>query len=324
MMRLLGTFYCLLSLLLADAKHSSDVGATYQVKPPNVLFLVSLFQKNDPHNVQSAQTDPNILLLYSDNIHSERWDKAAIIRTARGMNSESSPDLSTGDENPQPYNLIDMLLRPRRRLSPTHGNVPVPSMWLHPPPAIESPQNQQARSEASDTIASTSNEKVESGEDDSETPPPPSTIMAIPDLLLDLGYMLTQPLWVDKSKNRESHDFGMIAKAPFIICPLGFQRDLLGNWLFGDPRTGKVLLGSTFLPTLSPNRKLPASVPQQKRFCHQSHPLITGQEEKQRCGPTFRIDSVARRRQRWSWTGSILDYDDYANDQCLNKTLARR
>ena len=215
MMRLLGTFYCLLSLLLADAKHSSDVSATYQVKPPNVLFLVSLFQKNDPHNVQSAQTDPNILLLYSDNIHSERWDKAAIIRTARGMNSESSPDLSTGDENPQPYNLIDMLLRPRRRLSP--------------PPAIESPQNQQARSEASDTIASTSNEKVESGEDDSETPPPPSTIMAIPDLLLDLGYMLTQPLWVDKSKNRESHDFGMIAKAPFIICPLGFQRDLLGN-----------------------------------------------------------------------------------------------
>jgi hypothetical protein len=58
-----------------------------------------------------------------------------------------------------------------------------------------------------------------------------STLVTLPQVWMhDLSHMIIQPLRKPSSGERDSFEyFGMVGKAPFIQCPLGFKKSSLGN-----------------------------------------------------------------------------------------------
>jgi len=55
----------------------------------------------------------------------------------------------------------------------------------------------------------------------------------IPNLWHDLGKILTQPLRQTTGTERDSYEyFGMVGKAPYILCPIGFKRNSKGTAVF--------------------------------------------------------------------------------------------
>ena len=57
-----------------------------------------------------------------------------------------------------------------------------------------------------------------------------ASLSQIPNLWYDLGKILTQPLrHKPTGTERDSYEyFGMVGKAPYILCPLGFKKNVKG------------------------------------------------------------------------------------------------
>ena len=188
-------------------------------------------------------SDPNILLMVENFQSSHQWadESGKSPRLTRDMSSDSSdpPYMEMGTSR---GNYFDLWLVPRRNLP--NDQVP-PSASLIPPPlhAPATPsKQQQAESGATKNGNRVSGRSISSAHmspnhsDHSDDDPPDflSTLVTIPQVWMhDLSHMIIQPLRKPTSGERDSFEyFGMVGKAPFIQCPLGFKKSSLGNIIF--------------------------------------------------------------------------------------------
>lgn len=109
-----------------------------------------------------------------------------------------------------------------------------PSKYLSPPPApgagTRAKKNSNKVSGRSISSAHVSNQPVEEEE---RGPDFLTSLVTIPQVWMsEVSHLIIQPLRKPNPGERDSYEyFGMVAKAPFINCPLGFKKSSLGNCL---------------------------------------------------------------------------------------------
>lgn len=199
-------------------------------------LLLAVVQPDD--HGETAISDPNILLMM-ENFQSPGWPSGNSARLTREMGSESSSDLPHLESGTSRGNFYDLWLVPRRTRT---GEPLAPSASLKPPPV--QPALTSDIQTATEKSPSKSNNKVSgrsissahmspNHSDSSDDDPPDflSTLVTIPQVWMhDLSHMIIQPLRKPQTGERDSYEyFGMVGKAPFIQCPLGFKKSSLGN-----------------------------------------------------------------------------------------------
>ena len=279
-----------------------------------VLLFV---QPTDNRNSGDVITDPNILLML-ENFQSDKWPQsgAGSTRLTRQMSpaeeAADPPYLETGTSRG-----TFLWLVPRRNPS---ADPPTPSAVLHPPPASQAAVTAAAvaatpshKSEA-ESVASKATNKVsgrsisssqmspnQSGSADEESPDFLSTLVTIPQVWMhDLSHMIIQPLRKPSSGERDSFEyFGMVGKAPFIQCPLGFKKSSLGNHFLFAILPIVFRFSKNLWCSVCRQRYLPASIPQSQKLSGQQpsgighrilHRRYCG--NARRAGPRHRHPSV--------------------------------
>ncbi len=257
--------FVLTLLVVAEAKSigSAQVSTTIQSYTPEVLVFLELLKddrvrhksdspkshlllvvKPDDRTTDGGKdltiSDPNLLLMVENFQSSHQWsaESSKSPRLTRDMSSDNSdpPYLETGTSR---GSYFDLWLVPRRNWP--NDQVP-PSASLIPPPlqtsASTSKQNVAESSAAKNgnrvsgrSISSSHMSPNHSEHSDDESPDFLSTLVTIPQVWMhDLSHMIIQPLRKPTSGERDSFEyFGMVGKAPFIQCPLGFKKSSLGN-----------------------------------------------------------------------------------------------
>lgn len=207
---------------------------------PGVLFLVQ-----PPSD--AVDVDPNTTLMV-ENFQINQWPDQSSGGSAR-LTRQMSP---TDDTSDPPYletgtSRGTFLWLVPRRTAPS--DPPTPSAVLHPPPASQAasatpPVSKEKKNEDETSASKSAGNKVSGrsisqspmvpnhpGGTDDESPDFLSTLVTIPQVWMhDLSHMIIQPLRKPTSGERDSFEyFGMVGKAPFIQCPLGFKKSSLGN-----------------------------------------------------------------------------------------------
>lgn len=201
------------------------------------LFLVVQPDDHRPGKEDlTATSDPNILLMV-EHFQSQDWPATGnSARLTRGSDSSEPPYLETGTSR---GNFYDLWLVPRRN---SRSGEALPSSLVPPPLQSAATSDKQVATESgqkninkvSGRSISSSHMSHNSGSSDEDTPDFLSTLVTIPQVWMhDLSHMIIQPLRKPSSGERDSYEyFGMVGKAPFIQCPLGFKKSSLGNSLF--------------------------------------------------------------------------------------------
>lgn len=206
---------------------------------PHVLLVVHRPDEPVDNGKDIITSDPNILLMLENFQSKAEWPESSTApRLARDMSRDDSDpaSLETGTSR---GNYYDVWLVPRR--SRTADPYP-PSASLLPPPAhIPVTTANQYNAEygmqaggnrvSGRSISSTNVSPNHSYSSDDDAPDFLSTLVTLPQVWMhDLSHMIIQPLRKPSSGERDSFEyFGMVGKAPFIQCPLGFKKSSLGT-----------------------------------------------------------------------------------------------
>jgi hypothetical protein len=208
---------------------------------PHVLLVVQQEDGDADNGKDLAISDPNILLMVENFQLNQQWPESSVSpRLARDMSRDAEPSepeyMETGTSR---GNYYDLYIVPRR--GRTADPLP-PATSLLPPPSYmqaTTPQHYYAEYNAQQngnrvTGRSISSAGVSPNHNNDDDPPDfLSTLVTLPQVWMhDLSHMIIQPLRKPSSGERDSFEyFGMVGKAPFIQCPLGFKKSSLGNKL---------------------------------------------------------------------------------------------
>jgi len=192
------------------------------------------------------ESDPNVLLLIK-HFKSDEQPLSTGARLTREMSGQEAHD-----DDSQRGNFLDFLLLPRRKrmrnpvnlATPPSAEKP-PMLLSPPPPATEGKEKEISAGksrdeELVDTVAIASDVMEYTGHVDTHEEDHGDFLTSlgghIPHLWHDLGKMLTHSLGqnpLGTGTDRDSYEyFGMVGKAPYILCPLGFKKNSLGNTIY--------------------------------------------------------------------------------------------
>ena len=208
---------------------------------PHVLLVVQQDDVAVDNGKDLATSDPNILLMVENFQSNQQWsESSASTRLARDMSRDDSTDpdeyLETGTSR---GNYYDVWIVPRR--SRTADPLPPPTSLLTPPSYMQVTTSKQYNAEynaqtsgnrvSGRSISTANSSPNHSYSTDDDPPDFLSTLVTLPQVWMhDLSHMIIQPLRKPSSGERDSFEyFGMVGKAPFIQCPLGFKKSSLGN-----------------------------------------------------------------------------------------------
>lgn len=205
-----------------------------------------------PHSIKNGkfelatpreESDPNIVLLIKHfKSDGQTLNAAGGPRSTREMSTEQ-PQTKKDPGDQQRGNFLDFLMLPRRKWT---RDSDTPPMLLLPPPIANQPSTTRvaksvatSRGTGPDTEAIASDvvdyDKTKVNEDNNDKENEQEDFLAslsqIPNLWYDLGKILTQPLrHKPTGTERDSYEyFGMVGKAPYILCPLGFKKNVKGR-----------------------------------------------------------------------------------------------
>ena len=205
----------LLLLLTVASSEAKSLGGRASSNDSVLLFLGLL--GDQPPAIDSSgpvlllvdnerpTADPNIVLMLEN---FETGSRSSVPRPARDMSGEDMDEMDSS--------------RP-------------PSKYLSPPPApgvtTRAKKNSNKVSGRSISSAHASNQPVE--EEEERGPDFLTSLVTIPQVWMsEVSHLIIQPLRKPNPGERDSYEyFGMVAKAPFINCPLGFKKSSLGNAL---------------------------------------------------------------------------------------------
>jgi hypothetical protein len=208
---------------------------------PHVLLVVQQDDGAADNGKDLAISDPNILLMVENFQVNQQWaESSASPRLARDMSRDDSSDpeseyLETGTSR---GNYYDLWIMPRRSRTP--DPLPPPTSLLPPPSYMQVTTSKQYNAEynaqtsgnrvSGRSISTTNSSPNHSYNTDDDPPDFLSTLVTLPQVWMhDLSHMIIQPLRKPSSGERDSFEyFGMVGKAPFIQCPLGFKKSSLG------------------------------------------------------------------------------------------------
>lgn len=254
---------------LADVVTPTRLVQTIQNYMPEVLVLVELVKKDDgsqtnqkewakPHVLWVVQqddgpaengkdlatSDPNILLMVENFQSNQQWSESSVApRLARDMSRDAEPaepsDPEYMETGTSRGNYYDVYIMPRRSRAPEprppHTSLLPPPSYMHT--ATPRHYNAAEYNGQSNRVSGRSiNSPIASPNQHNDDDDPPdflSTLVTLPQVWMhDLSHMIIQPLRKPSSGERDSFEyFGMVGKAPFIQCPLGFKKSSLGNKL---------------------------------------------------------------------------------------------
>lgn len=222
--------------LFKDSKSSDKDNEWTQ---PHVLLVVQRANEAVDYGKDITTSDPNILLMLENFQSNPEWPESSVApRLTRDMSRDDSDPayLETGTSR---GNYYDVWLVPRS--SRTADPYP-PSGSLLPPPThnpvttvkqhnAEYSMQPGGNRVAGRSISSANVSPNHSYNSDDDAPDFLSTLVTLPQVWMhDLSHMIIQPLRKPSSGERDSFEyFGMVGKAPFIQCPLGFKKSSLGN-----------------------------------------------------------------------------------------------
>lgn len=206
----------LLTVCVVSARARSLGGSGDNSSRHDVLLLLGLLGDPAPGVdgspvlllVEERPSDPNVMLMLET---FQSGGRSRVPRPARDMSTDAEEMDASQDV---------VYSRP-------------PSKFLAPPPAngrpVKSSNKVTGRSISSSHV---SNQPVE--EEEERGPDFLTSLVTIPQVWMsEVSHLIIQPLRKPNPGERDSYEyFGMVAKAPFISCPLGFKKSSLGNFSF--------------------------------------------------------------------------------------------